>query len=72
MKYHHFLPYNLAATTTWALLTGTIGYIFGQYWTELLSVARSFGYGFVALVALVIVLYILRRRRARKKADRGG
>ena len=70
MKYYHFLPYNLAATTTWALLTGTIGYVFGQYWTELLSIARSFGYVFVVLIAFLVVLYFLRRRRNRKKANR--
>ena len=71
MKYYHFLPYSLAATTTWALLTATVGYIFGQYWNELLAVARSVGYGFVALVALLIVFYIYRRRRrkARKRAE---
>jgi membrane-associated protein len=71
MKYYHFLPYSLAATTTWALLTATVGYIFGQYWNELLVVARSVGYGFVALVALLIVFYIYRRRRrkARKRAE---
>lgn len=69
MKYYRFLPYSLAATTTWALVTGTVGYVFGEYWDELLAVARSIGYGFVALIALLIVLYIL-RRRARRKADR--
>ena len=67
MKYYRFLPYSLAATITWALLTGTVGYVFGEYWDELLSVARDVGYGFVALVALLIVLYVLRRLRARKK-----
>src|SRR5918997_5914374 len=70
MKYRYFLPYNLGATTTWALLTGTVGYVFGEYWNELLSVARSFGYGFVALVALLVVLYVLRRYRAKRKANR--
>src|SRR5918992_1326208 len=45
MKYYHFLPYSLAATTTWALLTATVGYIFGQYWNELLATVKSFGYG---------------------------
>src|SRR5215210_2991924 len=70
MKYYHFLPYSLAATTTWAVLTGTVGYVFGEYWDELLSVARSVGYGFVALIALFVVLYVLRRYRARKKRNR--
>jgi membrane-associated protein len=70
MKYYHFLPYSLAATTTWAVLTATVGYVFGQYWNELLAVARSVGYGFVALVALLIILYVYRRRRARHKRNR--
>ena len=70
MRYYKFLPYSLAATTTWALVTGTVGYVFGAYWQELLSVARSVGYGFVALIALFVVLYVFRRYRARKKRNR--
>ncbi len=70
MKYYHFLPYSLAATTTWALLTATVGYVFGQYWNELLAVARSVGFGFVGLVALLIIVYVYRRRRARNKRNR--
>ena len=71
MKYYRFLPYSLAATTTWALLSGTLGYLFGEYWDELLAVARNVGYGFVVLVALLLVLYILRRRRrARRKTGK--
>jgi membrane protein DedA with SNARE-associated domain len=67
MKYLYFLPYSLAATTTWALATATIGYVFGEYWNELLAVARNVGYGFVALVVLFIALYLYRRRRAKNK-----
>src|SRR5829696_7840929 len=63
-----FLPYSLAATTTWALLAATVGYVFGEYWNELLAVARSVGYGFVILVVLLVALYVYRRRQARKKA----
>jgi membrane-associated protein len=71
MKYYRFLPYSLAATTTWALLSGTLGYLFGEYWDELLAVARNVGYGFVVLVALLLILYILRRRRrARRKTGK--
>jgi membrane-associated protein len=69
MKYYHFLPYSLAATTTWALLTAAVGYVFGQYWNELLAVARSVGYGFVALVALLVIFYVYRRRRAKRRSN---
>ena len=67
MKYYRFIPYNLAAATVWAVAYSLIGYVFGQYWSELLAVARSFGFGVVALVVLVIVALLLRRRYRRKK-----
>src|SRR5215210_4933620 len=70
MKYYRFLPYSLAATTTWAVLTGTVGYVFGEYWDELLAVARSIGYSIVALILLFLVLYLYRRRRAKNKRNR--
>jgi membrane-associated protein len=70
MKYHKFLPYSLAATTVWALATATLGYVFGEYWNELLAIARSIGYGFVALVFLFLVFYLYRRRRAKYKRNR--
>ena len=71
MKYYRFLPYSLAATITWALVSGILGYIFGEYWNELLAVARDVGYGFVALVVLFVTFYILRRRHKKRRAGRG-
>ena len=70
MKYYRFLPYNVAAGFVWAVAYSLIGFIFGQYWNELLAVARSFGFSVVALVALVVVAFLLRRRYRRKKASR--
>jgi membrane-associated protein len=67
MKYRYFLPYSLAAATVWAIASATLGYAFGEYWDELLAIARSVGYGFVALVALIVALYVYRRRRLGKR-----
>jgi membrane-associated protein len=67
MKYRHFLPYSLVSATIWAIVGATIGYVFGEYWGELLAVARSVGYGFVALVAFIVALYVYRRRRLAKR-----
>lgn len=67
MKYYRFLPYNLTAATAWAVSYTTVGYIFGRYWSDLLAAARSVGYGFIALVVLIVVLYALRRLRHRKE-----
>ena len=67
MQYRYFLPYSLAATMAWAIVAATVGYVFGQYWNELLAIARSVGYGFIAFVALLVALYIYRRRTAKKR-----
>jgi len=68
MKYYRFVPYNVAAGLVWAVVYSLIGYVFGQYWGELLAVAKSFGFSVVALVVLVIVAFVLRRRYRRKKS----
>ena len=67
MKYYRYLPYNLAAALVLAIAYSLVGYAFGEYWGELLTVAKSFGYGIVALVILVLGFYLLRRHRRRTK-----
>lgn len=67
MKYYRFIPYNLAAATVWAIAYSLVGYVFGQYWGELLAIARSFGFGVIALGALAIAAILLRRRYRSKK-----
>jgi membrane-associated protein len=61
MKYYKFLPYNLSAAAVWAVAYTLVGYAFGSYWSNLLAVATSFGYGIVALVTLVLGAYLVRR-----------
>jgi membrane protein DedA with SNARE-associated domain len=67
MKYHKFLPYNLSAAAVWAVAYTLVGYVFGRYWSDLLTVAKSFGYGIVALVILVLAVYLIQRFRRRMK-----
>jgi membrane-associated protein len=69
MKYYRFLPYNLSAAAVWAVAYTLVGYTFGAYWSDLLAVAQSFGYVLVALIALVLGAYLLRRflRRGREE-----
>ena len=69
MKYYRFVPYNLAAATVWAVVYSLIGYVFGQYWTELLAIAKSFGFGVVGLVFLVLLAYLIRRYQNRKRSQ---
>jgi membrane-associated protein len=65
MKYYKFLPYNLSAAAVWAVAYTLVGYAFGAYWSDLLTVAKSFGYSIIALVVLVLGAYLLRRHRRR-------
>ena len=51
----------------WAVAYSLVGYIFGQYWEELLAIVRSLGYGAIGILALVFLAYVLRRRRFRNK-----
>jgi membrane-associated protein len=67
MKYYRFLPYNLAAGVVWAVAYSLVGHVFGQYWDELLAIAKSLGYGVIGLVALLFLTYMLRRRRFRDR-----
>jgi membrane-associated protein len=67
MRYYQFVPYNLTAATLWAIVYTFVGYVFGEYWNDLLAVAKSFSYGVVILVILVVTIYFLRRRRIREK-----
>jgi membrane-associated protein len=60
MKYYKFLPYNLSAAAVWAVAYTLVGYVFGSYWSNPLAVAKSFGYGIVALVILVLGVYLIR------------
>jgi membrane protein DedA with SNARE-associated domain len=67
MKYYRFIPYNVAAAAVWAVAYSLVGFVFGQYWTALLGVAKSIGYGVVGLVVLALLAYLLRRRWVRSK-----
>jgi membrane-associated protein len=71
MKYYKFLPYNLSAAAVWAVAYSLVGYAFGAYWSDLLAIAQSFGFGIVALVALALGAYLLRRhrRKTRRRED---
>jgi membrane-associated protein len=66
MKYYKFFPYNLSAAAVWAVAYTLVGYVFGAYWSELLAVAQSFGYGIVALVVLALSALLMRRLLRRR------
>ena len=70
MKYYKFFPYNLSAAAMWAVAYTFVGYVFGAYWSDLLAVAKSFGYGIVALVVVVLGALLMRRLLRRRRAGK--
>jgi membrane-associated protein len=70
MKYYKFFPYNLSAAAVWAVAYTLVGYLFGAYWSELLAVAQSVGYGIVALVVLALSALLMRRLLRRRHAGK--
>lgn len=70
MKYYKFVPYNLSAIAVWAVAYATVGYFFGQYWNDLLAVARSFGFGVLTAIVLILATYIYYRRRHANRIQR--
>jgi len=67
MPYPRFLAFNASAVVVWAVAYTMVGYVFGEYWDELLTVSRSLGFVLLAIVVLAVVLYVYRRRRTSKK-----
>jgi membrane protein DedA with SNARE-associated domain len=67
MKYYKFLPYNLSAAAVWAVAYTLVGYAFGAYWNDLLAIAKSFGFGIVALVIVAVSVFLIQRHRRRRE-----
>lgn len=66
MTYRTFLPWNLLGGALWATGFVVLGYLAGSQYQRLEHVANEVGLG---LLALVVVLLVVRHRRARA-ADR--
>jgi len=72
MPYPRFLAFDCVAIVFWAVLMGTVGFVFGEYWEAVISVIRALGPVAVgAIAAALVTLYILRRVRRRRKSRAG-
>lgn len=69
MPYPRFLAFNTAAIVLWAVLSATLGYLFGEYWDELLATARTAD--FLIIAALLAALYVCRNHTLAKKRSIG-
>jgi membrane protein DedA with SNARE-associated domain len=47
----------------WAITWGVIGYLLGNNWPLLMTVMKTVGYGGVAVLVAVVVIFLVVRRR---------
>ena len=64
MPFWRFQVYSIIGGTAWAIVFGILGYVLGNNWNLLMTVVRYLGYGGVAIVAGIVVTFVILRRRA--------
>jgi len=64
MPFWRFQAYSVLGAMPWAILWGLVGYLLGNNWPLLTTILEAAGYGGLAAVAGVAVIYLLFRTRA--------
>lgn len=65
MSYPRFIAFDLLAIAVWAPLMGTVGFLFGEYWDQLMATLNFSGRLLLVLLVLLAVLYAYNRYRNR-------
>ena len=63
MEYRRFLLFNFSGAVLWAIIIGSVGYIFGGSWGRLVGVLKEFDLVTLVGLALLIAFVIYRARR---------
>jgi len=63
MNYARFFLYTLAAVLIWTVGIGTLGYLFGQYWSWIVKVLGRIGWVGLAAVIILLLFFLISRRR---------
>jgi membrane protein DedA with SNARE-associated domain len=64
MPFGRFQLYSVLGAVPWAITWGVIGYLLGNNWPLLMTVMKTVGYGGVAVLVAVVVIFLVVRRRA--------
>jgi membrane protein DedA with SNARE-associated domain len=59
MPYATFTVFNALGGITWAILIGTLGYVFGQNLALVERVVQDFGWGMLGVVVLVAAMWLI-------------
>jgi membrane protein DedA with SNARE-associated domain len=63
MPFGRFQLYSVLGAVPWAITWGVIGYLLGNNWPLLTTVMKTVGYGGVAVLVAVVVIFLVVRRR---------
>jgi membrane protein DedA with SNARE-associated domain len=66
MSYTRFIAFDVLAIAVWAPLMSTVGFLFGEYWEQLMATLNFSGRLLLGLLALLAVLYVYNRYRNRR------
>lgn len=63
-----YLGYDLCGISLWTALLSCLGYFFGANWKTIDRMLEALGWGLLALLALIVFLYLLVKRRRKVTA----
>jgi membrane protein DedA with SNARE-associated domain len=63
MPFWRFQAYSVLGALPWAILWGVVGYLLGNNWPLLTTILKASGYGGLALLVGVVVIYLAVRTR---------
>lgn len=64
MNYPKFFFYTFFAVVTWTLMIGALGYLFGEYWSQIIKFIKGMGWGALILLILFVVIVLFSRRKS--------
>jgi membrane-associated protein len=67
MSWAGFVLANVAGACAWAVTMGSVGYALGSSWRRLLQFTRTVDWIAVGLVVLILLLILIRKRRAMRR-----
>jgi membrane-associated protein len=69
MRYRRYIAYDIPAILLWVGILCTLGYLFGDNWEAIDNFLSYMGWGLLAiLIAITLIYYLIKRRKKRKEA----
>ncbi|MEW6552793.1 MAG: DedA family protein [Actinomycetota bacterium] len=71
MPHWKYMAYDFPGVMLWSGIFCALGYFFGEHWETIDKVIGWLGWGSLAVIAMVVTVFILFRRRSRKREQAG-